>query len=97
MKMKSPLASTVSRSPESTSSRVIASSRDSPCSSVTWEWSRVRMFGVASIWSTRYCDIFASSEEPRTTIVTVPAKRESIMAAWPAELAPPTTYTSSPW
>jgi hypothetical protein len=34
-----------------------------------------------------------SSELPRTAIVTLSAYREKKTAAWPAELAPPTTMT----
>ena len=38
----------------------------------------------------------ASSEGPRTSSTTRRACREKNTAAWPAELAPPTMYTSSP-
>ena len=55
------------------------------------------MLGVASIWSTRYDDIDVRSEAPRTSIVTdCDCACAKCSAACPAELAPPTTYTSSP-
>ena len=37
----------------------------------------------------------AASDSPRTSITTRRAYREKYMAACPAELAPPTMYTSS--
>src|SRR5580700_10535953 len=43
----------------------------------------------------RYFDMLASREGPRTRMVTCVAKREQCIAAWPAELAPPTTKTFS--
>ena len=46
--------------------------------------------------STRYCDIDFSSESERTSSTTRRAKRARLSAAWPAELAAPTMYTSSP-
>ena len=39
----------------------------------------------------------AASEPDRTTSVTRRAKRARCSAAWPAEFAPPTTYTSRPF
>ena len=48
------------------------------------------MFGVLRICSTRYCDMPASSDGPRINIVTDLAVCDMYMAAWPAELAPPT-------
>ena len=50
----------------------------------------MRIFFVALIWSSRYWDMVAESESPRTTMVTCRAKREKYKAAWPAEFAPPT-------
>jgi hypothetical protein len=52
------------------------------------------MFGVASIWSTRYVDIDAVSEGPRTSMVTLRLRSAKCRAACPAEFAPPTMYTS---
>src|SRR5229473_3581515 len=37
-----------------------------------------------------------ASEPPRTSIITFSANFEKCIAAWPAEFAPPTTYTVSP-
>ncbi len=37
-----------------------------------------------------------SSDDPRTTRVTRRACRAKCIAAWPAEFAPPTMYTSCP-
>ena len=54
------------------------------------------MFSVASIRAIRYCDIVASSDGPRTSIITRVACRAKFSAAWPAELAAPTRKTSSP-
>ena len=42
------------------------------------------------IRSRRYCETVVFSELSRTTITTVLANREKCMAAWPAELPPPT-------
>ncbi len=39
----------------------------------------------------------ADRSGPRTSSVTDFAPRDRYMAAWPAELAPPTMYTSWPW
>ena len=39
----------------------------------------------------------SSSRSPRTSRTTFFAKRARLSAACPAELAAPTTYTSSPW
>ena len=39
----------------------------------------------------------AASDSPRTSSVTDFAPRDRYIAACPAELAPPTMYTSWPW
>ncbi len=52
------------------------------------------MLGVASICAIRYDDIDAVNDGPRTTMVTDRQRWAKCMAAWPAELAPPMTYTS---
>jgi hypothetical protein len=49
------------------------------------------MFGVAVTRSTRYRDIVSASVPARTTSTTRSAKRDRLSAAWPAELAAPTT------
>ena len=58
-------------------------------------WYQTSMFGVSPIWSIRYCDMPLVSESPRTSMTTRRAYLEKYMAAWPAELAPPTMKTSS--
>ena len=49
------------------------------------------MLGAAVIRSTRYLDMVSASVPARTTSTTRLAKRERLSAAWPAELAAPTT------
>ena len=53
------------------------------------------MFGVWRIWSIKYRDIELASESPLTSMTTRRAYLEKYIADWPAELAPPTMYTSS--
>ena len=48
------------------------------------------MLSFLRIRSTRYCDIAASSDGPRMSMVTDLAVCDMYIAAWPAELAPPT-------
>ena len=53
------------------------------------------MRGLNAISPIRYADMVASSHSRRrTTIVTDCANRARWIAAWPAELPPPTTMTS---
>ena len=49
------------------------------------------MLSAARMRSTRYCDIDFSSASERTSSTTRRAKRAMFSAAWPAELAAPTT------
>ena len=93
MKMNNQEVSTDSFSPVAASSRVIPSRWSVPCASTTVVPVRTWMLGVASICSTRYCDIEPASDGPRTSIVTVVLRCAKYSAAWPAEFAPPTTYT----
>ena len=51
--------------------------------------------GCDSMRSTRYVDIVASSGRRTTTQTGEPASARNI-AAWPAELPPPTTTTGEP-
>ena len=51
---------------------------------------------MAAIWSIRYRDMLASSDSPRTSIVTDRACREKKSAACPAELPAPMMHTSWP-
>src|SRR5262249_38793705 len=54
------------------------------------------MFGVAAMRSMRYFDMLAARPGPRTSIQTFEACADRYTAAWPAELPPPTSATSSP-
>ena len=58
---------------------VMAWSLLSPCAAATRELSIRRMFGVALIWSTKYCDIRLDKESPRTIIVTLRVYLENII------------------
>ena len=51
------------------------------------------MFRCASMRATRYSDIERRRSGPRTSTTTSLAKPAKCRAAWPALLAPPTTYT----
>ena len=91
MKMKTSGALTSSLVPVLRSAIVMRSRWSAPWPAVTSALWRTSMFGVAPMRSTRYCDIFASSESPRTSMITRRAYCEKYMAAWPAELPAPTT------
>ena len=54
------------------------------------------MLAAASSRAIRYCDMVLTRDAARTTNTTRSAKRDRFSAAWPAELAAPTMYTSSP-
>ena len=73
-----------------------SASRCSPRASTISVLVRTTTFPEASISRTRYSDMVSSIDGPRTTSVTLLAKRHRWTAACPAELAPPTTITSSP-
>ena len=53
------------------------------------------MLSLASIWRTRYSDMLFPRSSPLQSRKTLLAWLEKNIAAWPAELAPPTMYTSS--
>jgi hypothetical protein len=55
------------------------------------------MFGDSAICWIRQCGIDAVRSAPRTSRVTDLAPLDRYIAACPAELAPPTMYTSWPW
>src|SRR2546423_1447877 len=97
MKTNSQLDDTSSVTPESPSARVSLSRWPSPSPATTWLLYRTSMLGVDMILLTRYWDIVLMSVGARTTSTTRLAKRDRWSAAWPAELAAPTMYTSSPW
>ena len=71
-----------------------ASSVSSPSSDRTSHPDQTRTFDLASIWSTRYRDIAASSGR-RATTCTSRAWSANLTTACPAEFAPPTTTTFS--
>jgi hypothetical protein len=79
MKMKSEVAGRVSVPPEVEQRTSIASSRSSPRTRTTLEFSSTAMFGVSPIWSMRYWDIVAASEGPRTSMTTRLANRAKFM------------------
>src|SRR6202007_1259573 len=61
-----------------------------PSTARTLELSLREIFFVAAIWFSKYCDMVAERELPRTSIVTRRANFEKYIAACPAEFAPPT-------
>ena len=79
--MSRALAETVCFSPDWVLSITNCSHQSEPRTSVTLELSRTSIFLVALIWSSRYWDMVAESDVPRTIIVTWRANREKYMAA----------------
>ena len=93
MKMNNQEVSTDSFSPVAASSSVIPSRWSVPCASTT-------VGAGADVDVGRGLDLLdevlrhrAASDGPRTSIVTVVLRCAKYSAAWPAEFAPPTTYT----
>ena len=76
---------------------VTASSDWRPWTATTSVPVRISIRGERVTRSTRYRDMVADSAPDRTTIRTLRACRARWVAAWPAELPPPTTMTSSSW
>ena len=90
-----PDAGTRSTSPVALVRRSTHSSRPPPPPSTTSVPTRTLTRSFHRSSSMRYCDI-VSVRSRRTTMVTDDAKRDRCMAAWPAELPPPTTTTGWP-
>ena len=91
MKTNSQLDGTSSVAPVSRSASVSASRWPSPRPDTTSLRYLTATLGVEVIRSTRYRDIVSASVAARTTSTTRRAKRDRWSAAWPAELAAPTT------
>ena len=94
---KIPATRRVCSSPVARFVQVTCSRCRSPCSAVisVVRCSVIRS-GTASIRLTRYSDMLAARDSPRTRTWTWDAARERKIAACPAELPPPTTTASSP-
>ena len=73
MKTNIASASIEAVAPVSTFLYVTDASRPSPCARVTSALSTTSMFPVLAIWSTRYCDMPCSMDDPRTSMVTFSA------------------------
>ena len=96
MKTNSALAAARERSPERVSATVTVSSSRSPSSSTTCECVQTSIDVVAldlidEVARHRLAEIAAADQQPALRRL-----RERNIAAWPAELPPPTITTGSP-
>src|SRR5262249_56557816 len=97
MKINTELAGTRSNLLVSEQRTEISSKWVSPCTSETLAWVHNWILGTRLIWSIKYWDMVLERDSPRTKMTTRSAYLAKFMAAWPAEFAPPTPYTISPF